>query len=168
MNGLVAYKLTLIPFSSPVCIHAASSDREHDSFEAADGQTYLPTQSTAMPSGEVMYLMSRSTEAPMLLLPSSTEGIYALLMAPAAESLAATVKYTMPEKSPNEMKEWSIPEGTVTSVFVGLRVWAVRLTETGVVVVPVVVQRHDVLLFLEEVVVGLSLQVEPPDTNVLW
>lgn len=41
------------------------------------------------------------------------------------------------------------------------------LTESCVVVVPVVVQSHDVLLFFDEVMVALCLQVEPPDTNVL-
>lgn len=62
-------------------------------------QTHLPTQSTAMPSGVVMYLISRVMEAAMLLLPSSTEGMYALLIAPALESLLATVKYTIPDKN---------------------------------------------------------------------
>lgn len=60
--------------------------------------SYLPTQSTAMPSGVVMYLMPRSTAAAILLLLSSTVGIYALLMAPAALSFPSTVKYTIPEK----------------------------------------------------------------------
>lgn len=41
-------------------------------------------------------------------------------------------------------------------------------TEPGVVVVPVIVQGHNALLFLEEVVVSLRLQVEPSDTDVLW
>lgn len=52
-----------------------------------------------MPSGLVMYLMPRSTAAPMLLLPSSTEGMYALLMAPGRDSLPATVKYTIPDQT---------------------------------------------------------------------
>lgn len=42
------------------------------------------------------------------------------------------------------------------------------LTEFGVVVVPVVVQSHNVLLLFEEVMVGLSLQVQPSDSDVLW
>lgn len=42
-------------------------------------------------------------EAAMLLLPSSTEGIYALLMAPGTESLLATVKYTIPDKNTSEI-----------------------------------------------------------------
>lgn len=52
-----------------------------------------------MPSGVVMYLMPRSTATAMLLLPSSTEGMYALLMAPRAAPWLATVKYTIPDKN---------------------------------------------------------------------
>ena len=40
-------------------------------------------------------------------------------------------------------------------------------TLASVVVVPVVVQSHDAFLLLQEVMVLLSLQVEPPDTDVL-
>lgn len=45
---------------------------------------------------------------------------------------------------------------------------AARLTVSSVVVIPVVIQSHDALLLLDEVMIGLGLQVEPTDADVLW
>lgn len=45
---------------------------------------------------------------------------------------------------------------------------AVRLTVSSVVVIPVVIHSHDALLLLNEVMIGLGLQVEPADADVLW
>ena len=134
-------------------------------------QTNLPTQSTAMPSGVVMYLMPRSTATAMLLLPSSTEGMYALLMAPRAAPWLATVKYTIPDKTQGRHQTSSsglrfvmILYLTFSECLVLVCVWP---TESSVVVVKVVVQSHDMLLFFQEVVEGLRLQVELTDTDVL-
>ena len=128
-----------------------------------------------MPSGVVIYLMSRLTAAPMLLLPSSTDGMYALLMAPGIESLLATVKYTIPDKNTRNMEPHgtsctslsAAPDGT-SKVSKYMVLMCATHTEFGVVVVPVVVQSHNVLLLFEEVMVCLSLQVEPSDSDVLW
>lgn len=103
----------------------------------------------------------------MLLLPSSTEGMCALLIAPAMEPSLATVKYTIPEVFFFKKGEKDLLFGIQITSWTTCGA-AARLTVSSVVVIPVIIQSHDALLLLDEVVIGLGLQVEPTYADVLW